>query len=72
MDFKRALIRPQKSLYYKPVRHLFKAKRAYVRFESHENSLQNIGQNGNKLFVDDGEIWKRQAKYLLVFSIYLL
>ena len=40
MDFKRALVSPQKGTYCKSVRRLLEAKRAYFGFESHENGLQ--------------------------------
>ena len=48
MDFKRALVRPQKGTYCKSIGRLLEAKRAYIGFEPHENILQkrvcfNIG-----------------------------
>ena len=39
MDFKRASVRPQKSIYCKSIGRLFKAKRPCVSFELHENSF---------------------------------
>ena len=38
--FKRALTRPQKGIFYKPIRHLLEGKRACVVFEMFEKSLQ--------------------------------
>ena len=46
MDFKRALVRPQKGIYCKPIGRLFKAKRPCVGFELHENSLQTLVDMG--------------------------
>ena len=40
MDFKRALVRPQKGTFCKPIRRLLEAKRACIVFELYENSLQ--------------------------------
>ena len=40
MDFKRALVSPQKGTYCKSIRRLLEAERACFEFESHENSLQ--------------------------------
>jgi len=40
LDFKRALVSVLKGIYYKSIGRLFEAKRAYVGFELHENSLQ--------------------------------
>ena len=40
MDFKRALTRPQKGIFYKPIRHLLEGKRACIVFEMFEKSLQ--------------------------------
>ena len=42
MDFKRALVRPQKGTFCKPIKHLLEAKRACIGFELHENSLQKF------------------------------
>ena len=42
LSFKRALVRLQKSLYCNSIRRLFKAKRAYIGYEQHENSLQTL------------------------------
>ncbi len=42
LNFKRALVRLQKGLYCNSIRRLFKAKRAYVGYASHENSLQTL------------------------------
>ena len=42
LDFKRALVSVLKGIYYKSIGRLFEAKRAYIGFELHENSLQNI------------------------------
>ena len=46
MDFKRALVRPQKGTFCKPIRRLLEAKRACVGFESHENNLQTSVNKG--------------------------
>jgi len=40
LDFKRALVRPQKGTFCKLIRHLLEAKRACISFEMHENCLQ--------------------------------
>ncbi len=40
LDFKRALIRPQKGTYCKPIRRLLEAKRACFSFDLRENNLQ--------------------------------
>ena len=40
LNFKRALVRLQKGLYCNSIRRLFKAKRAYIGYESGEKSLQ--------------------------------
>ena len=40
MDFKRALVRPQKGTFYKPISRLLEAKRPRFDFELYENSLQ--------------------------------
>ncbi|ERJ78180.1 hypothetical protein HMPREF9148_00951 [Prevotella sp. F0091] len=42
MDFKRALVRPQKGISSKPIGRLFKAKRACVAFNECENVLHNL------------------------------
>ena len=42
MDFKRALIRPQKGTFCKSIGRLLEAKRACVDFEEYENSLQTL------------------------------
>ena len=42
MDFKRALIKPQKGVFSKPIRRLFKAKRVCNGFELYENNLQTL------------------------------
>ena len=46
MDFKRALVRPQKGTFCKPIRYLLEAKRACVGFELCENSLQVTANEG--------------------------
>ena len=53
LDFKRALVRPQKGTFCKSIRRLLEAKRACIGFELHENSLQ-IAIYGNRLFAEDG------------------
>ena len=40
MNFKRALVGPQKGTFYTAIRRLLEAKRACIGFELHENSLQ--------------------------------
>ena len=40
LDFKRALLRPQKSTFCKSIRRLLEAKRACIGFALCENSLQ--------------------------------
>ena len=50
MDFKRALVRPQKGIFCKSIGHLFEAKRAYVDFKGCENSLQTLMSKGVDLF----------------------
>ena len=42
MDFKRALVRPQKGTFCKSIRRLLEAKRACFGFELHENNLQTL------------------------------
>ena len=42
LAFKRALVRPQKGIYCKPIRRLFKAKRAYTSYKQRENSLHIV------------------------------
>ena len=42
MDFKRALIRPQKGIFCKPKEHLLDPLRACIGFEMSENSLQTL------------------------------
>ena len=34
LDFKRALIRPQKGIFYKPIGRLFKANRPSIKFDA--------------------------------------
>ena len=46
MDFKRALVRPQKGTFCKPIKHLLEAKRACLGFEPYENSLQDSTNEG--------------------------
>gem|GEM_PF-1077156 len=46
MDFKRALVRPQKGTFCKSIRRLLEAKRACFGFELHENNLQILGGKG--------------------------
>ena len=53
MDFKSALVRPQKGIFCKSIRRLLEAKRACVGFEPHENSLQ-ISVDRDELFVEEG------------------
>jgi len=46
LDFKRALVRPQKGTYCKSIGRLLEAKRACIGFELYENSLQKINYMG--------------------------
>ena len=51
MDFKRALVTLQKSIFCKSIRRLLEAKRVCIGFESHENSLQvSINKRINSLY----------------------
>ena len=53
----KALVRPQKSIFCKLIGRHFKAKRAYIGFEFHENNLQTSLYKGDKLFVEDKNIF---------------
>ena len=54
MDFKRALVRPQKGTFCKAIRYLLEAKRACIGFELYENSLQVSTNEGiNCLYKTD-------------------
>ena len=54
MDFKRALVRPQKDTFCKPIKHLLEAKRACIGFKLYENSLQVSTNEGiNCLYKTD-------------------
>ena len=46
MDFKRALVSLLKGTYCKSIRRLLEAKRAWIDFEVHENSLQTSIDKG--------------------------
>ena len=50
LDSRRALVRPQKGPFCKPISRLLEAKRACIGFELHENSLQeSVGKGINCL-----------------------
>ena len=55
-----ALVRPQKGTFCKSIRRLLEAKRAYVRFELYENSLQIAFDKGTSCLL-------KQLSYLFVF-----
>jgi len=46
LDFKRASVGPQKGIFCKSIRRLLEAKRAWIDFEVHENSLQTSIDKG--------------------------
>ena len=46
LDFKRALVGLQKGTFCKSIRRLLEAKRAWIDFEVHENSLQTSIDKG--------------------------
>jgi len=60
MDFKRALVRLQKGTFCKSIRRLLEAKRAYIRFELCENSLQIAFDKGISCLL-------KQLSYLFAF-----
>jgi len=43
LDFKRALVRPQKGIFSKPIGHLFEAKRAALKNHDMKNYDKTIG-----------------------------
>lgn len=53
----KALVRPQKSIFCKLIGPHFKAQRAYISFELHENNLQTSLYKVDKLFVEDKNIF---------------
>ena len=67
MDFKRALVRPQKGTFYKPISRLLGAKRPRIDFELYENSLQIPKQKGNKLFTENRYTWYQFVFYPAVY-----
>ena len=46
LDFKRALIGPQKGIFCKSIRRLLEPKRAWIDFEAYENNLQISSDKG--------------------------
>ena len=56
MNFKRALVRPQKGIFCKSIRRLLEAKRACVGSELYENSLQVLVDMGISSLAEDGKI----------------
>ena len=78
MDFKRALVRPQKGISWKPIGRLFKAKRACVAFKVCEKSLHNLISKGtksnkqrNKFVLEDTEHGYDEIWHYLLFSVQL-
>ena len=58
MDFKRALVRPQKGIFSKPIKRLFKAKRPYIGFKMYENILHTRRKTKKYLYS-----MKRKKRY---------
>ena len=66
MDFRRAIVRPQKGIFCKSIRFSFETKRACVGFELHENNLLVLVDMGISSLAEDGKIQKKCDKALLI------